>query len=487
MTASHRTPQGQSRREFIKRLAALSAAGSAAPMALNLAAIGEAAAFEATDYKALVCVFLYGGNDYANSLVTYDAATHAAYAQLRSTVAFARDQLASTVLHPRTALPDGRQYALAPSVTRVNRITNVQATYAQLSPLLPLFDAGQLAVLLNAGPLVQPTTKADYVARRALPPKLFSHNDQQSVWQSLKPEGATSGWGGRLGDLAASNNGKATFTCINAAGNAVFLAGQNVSQFQVSTRGAQQIDAIADPIFGSAACADLLGKLVTADTGSHLFERELTAVMRRSLAAQGGLRDALSGVQDPATAFPANALGAQLRLVTRLIAARGSLGAKRQVFMVAMGGFDTHSALYGSHPVLMTRVGSALAAFQAALQEIGMADRVTTFTTSDFGRTLTANGVGEGAGSDHGWGGHYLVMGGAVDGGRFFGRAPVMELDGPDTVGSGRLLPSLSVDEYAAALGGWLGASDGALLELLPNWRRFVDPAAPARLPLFKA
>lgn len=486
MNTHHSQPRGASRREFLKRLAAVSAAGAATPLALNLAAIGEAAAQTAGDYKALVCVFLYGGNDYANSIVTYDPASHAAYAQLRATVAFSRDELAATALNPRTPLPDGRQYALAPTVTRANAITGQQTVHSQLSPLRPLFDAGRLAVLLNAGPLVRPITKADYAARRGLPPKLFSHNDQQSVWQSLKPEGATSGWGGRLGDVMASGNGKSVFTCINTAGNAVFMAGEDISQFQVSTRGAMQLDAVAQPLFGSAACAQLLQQLVTADTGRHVFEREYTALVRRSLAAQGDLATALAGAPEPATAFPANPLGGQLKLVTRLIAARAALGARRQVFLVAAGGFDTHSNVYDSHPALLSRVGTALAAFQAALDEIGMADSVTAFTASDFGRTLTANGVGTGAGSDHGWGGHYLAMGGAVDGGRFFGRAPLVELDGADTVGSGRLLPSLSVDEYGAALGRWFGASDTDLLDLLPNWRHFVDPAAPQHLPLFR-
>ena len=204
-----------SRRAFLQRASILSVAGVAAPWALNLAALGEAAAATATDYKALVCIFLYGGNDHANTVVPYDSASHGAYAGMRPALAYARSALAPTVLVPAVALPDGLQYALA----------------TELAPLLPLFNSRQLAVMLNVGTLVQPTTKAQYLARSVpLPPKLFSHNDQQSVWQSSAPEGATSGWGGRMGDLFAAGNGNATFTCVNVSGNAVFVSGRSAVQ-----------------------------------------------------------------------------------------------------------------------------------------------------------------------------------------------------------------------------------------------------------------
>ena len=194
--------EDQSRRAFLKRSGALGIAGAASPFVMNLAAIGEAAAATASDYKALVCVFLYGGNDYGNTLVPYDAANYALYQGLRPTLAYTRASLDATALTPSVALAGGRQYALAP----------------ELAPLLPLFNSGRLGVMLNVGTLVQPTTKAQYLAKSVpLPPKLFSHNDQQSVWQSSSPEGATSGWGGRMGDLFESGNGNATFTCVNVA------------------------------------------------------------------------------------------------------------------------------------------------------------------------------------------------------------------------------------------------------------------------------
>ena len=202
----------------MRRTGALSLAASATPWALSLAAMGEAAAATAGDYKALVCVFLNGGNDYANTLVAYDQASYSSYNNLRSGIALPRDSLGATLLTPGAALPNGRQYALAPT----------------LSPLLPVFNAGALSVALNVGTLVQPTTKAQYTARSVpLPPKLFSHNDQQSYWQASAPEGAASGWGGRMGDLLASGNGNATFTCVSVSGNAVFLSGNTSSQYQV--------------------------------------------------------------------------------------------------------------------------------------------------------------------------------------------------------------------------------------------------------------
>ncbi|MFL6662766.1 MAG: DUF1501 domain-containing protein [Rhizobacter sp.] len=439
-----------SRRAFLQRASALSVAGVATPWALNLATLGEAAAATATDYKALVCVFLYGGNDYANTLVPYDSASYALYQAQRPTLAYARDALAATALAPATPLPDARQYALAP----------------ELAPLLPLFNAGHLGVMLNVGTLVQPTTKAQYTAKSVpLPPKLFSHNDQQSVWQSSSPEGATSGWGGRMGDLFVAGNGNATFTCVNVSGNAVFMAGKTAVQYQVSPTGSVAIGGIARPLFGSSACSTALRTLVTQPR-THLFENEYNRVVGRSIDADAALTSALAGVAPLATVFPSgNALADQLKMVARMIAGASTIGAKRQVFFVSMGGFDNHDGLLNVHPGLLSTVASALAAFWNATAELGVTDKVTTFTASDFGRTLTGNNDG----SDHGWGSMHFMLGGAVHGQRCYGTAPAVANNGPDDVGQGRLLPTTSVDQYAATLGRWLGASDSDLLAVLPN------------------
>jgi uncharacterized protein (DUF1501 family) len=448
----------------------LGAMGVAAPLAINLAAIGEAAAFDSSDYKALVCVFLYGGNDYANTVVPYDPANYALYHQIRAGaagedqagIALARAALANTALMPNNGqvLTDNLQYALAP----------------QLTGLKSLWDAGRLAVQLNVGPLIQPTTLAQYQSTNRvlnpLPPKLFSHNDQQSVWQSNGTEGSTVGWGGRLGDIALANNSNSPnslLTCISASGNAVFVAGQDALQYQISPGGAIRINALnpANP-----GLRDAVNALITRSS-QHVLENEYAVVTRRSIEMEGIVNAALTPVQ-PATVFPAgNPLASQLRIVARLIGARAALNVRRQVFFVSLGGFDNHNLLMQDHPNLMTRVNGALSAFYAATVELGIADRVTTFTASDFGRTLSSNADG----SDHGWGGHHFVMGGAVQGGRYYGTAPRVSITSDDQVGQGRLLPTTSVDEFAATLARWFGCDASELPGILPNVGNFSNTA----------
>ncbi len=434
-----------SRRAFLQRASALSLAGTATPWALNLAAMGEAAAQTATDYKALVCVFLYGGNDYGNTLIPVDAASYAEYIRMRPTVGYDKTKvdLGPTTLGT-VGLPAGRQYAIAP----------------ELLPLLTHFNAGKLGVMLNVGTLIRPTSKADYAANTMLPPKLFSHNDQQSVWQSSAPEGAASGWGGRMGDLFVAGNDNATFTCVNVSGNAVFLSGNSAVQYQVSTNGPVPFNSVV----GSAACSAALQSLVTAPR-THLFESEYTRVAARSISAGSVLTNALASAMPIATAFPtANPLADQLKFVARMISTAAAMNTKRQVFFVSIGGFDTHDGLVQVHPGLLTQVAGAMSAFYQSTIELGVANKVTTFTASDFGRTLTADD-----GSDHGWGSMHFMLGGAVNGGRFYGAAPAVANNGPDDVGQGRLLPSTAVDQYAATLGKWFGISDTDLLTVLPN------------------
>ena len=442
-------PDNASRRAFLKRSAALSLAAGATPWAMTLAAMGEAAAATATDYKALVCVFLYGGNDYANSLVPYDQASYDRYTGFRSNIAIDRTTLGATVLSPTVALPSGLQFAVAPG----------------LAPLVPIFDAGQMSVILNIGTLVQPTTKAQYTSQSVrLPPKLFSHNDQQSFWQASSSEGAASGWGGRMGDLFAAGNGNSTFTCINVSGNAVYLTGKSAVQYQVTTSGSVPFNGIQSALFGSTACSSALKDLLVAPS-PQLFENEYARVAKRSIDANDVLTAALANTSLTTTFPTGNDLASQLKLVARMIAARDTLGAKRQVFMVSLGGFDTHSALTATHPGLMTKLGDALAAFQQATAELGVSNAVTTFTGSDFGRTLLSNNEG----SDHGWGGVQFVLGGAVQGKTFIGTAPELGNNGADDVGQGRLLPTTSVDQMGATLANWFGVSATDQLIVLPN------------------
>jgi uncharacterized protein (DUF1501 family) len=299
-----------------------------------------------------------------------------------------------------------------------------------------------------------------------LPPKLFSHNDQQSVWQSNGTEGSTIGWGGRMGDLALSSNASnSLLTCISASGNAVFVAGSQALQYQISPNGAIRIQAL------NGGLRDALTSLITRSS-AHVLENEYAVVTRRSMEFEGIVNDALGALAPLTTPFPSgNGLAAQLRIVARLIGARAALGLKRQVFFVSLGGFDNHNLLMEDHPELMQRVNDAMSAFYAATVELGVANQVTTFTASDFGRTLSSNADG----SDHGWGAHQFVMGGAVNGGRFYGTAPHVSVQSDDQVGQGRLLPSTSVDAFAATLARWFGCSESELPGVLPNVLNFPD------------
>jgi uncharacterized protein (DUF1501 family) len=477
-------PEDHSRRAFLRRASQLAMTGAALPMALNLAAMGEAAALDATDYKALVCVFLYGGNDYANTVVTYDDPSYNAYSTIRGGgagqsaggIALAKADLAATLLKPATALAGARQYALHPA----------------MSGLAGLFNAGHAAVQLNVGPLVIPLNRAHYNSpdRKAypLPPKLFSHNDQQSVWQSSAPEGAKVGWGGKLGDLALSGNGNSMFTAMSLTGDAVFLAGNSAPAYQMSPAGAPIVSSLAYNVYSSVAVRQAMVQLVQ-QSRSHALENEYNRVMKRALGAGNTITSALASFpasSAPFNSFPsANSLADQLKMVARLIAARGTLGVKRQVFFVSLGGFDLHDNLIAKHATQLDLVSKAMTAFYNATAALGVASQVTAFTASDFGRTLTSNGDG----SDHGWGGHQFVVGGAVKGNAFYGTPPPVSVGNTSAaedqwhVGQGRLLPSTSVDQYAATLAKWFGVADTELAAILPNLKNFGVAAGRADYP----
>ena len=441
----------QSRRAFLRRSAQLGLAGVATPFVTSLGAIGEAAAATATDYKALVCIFLYGGNDYANTLPPYDQASYAAYQAQRSNIALSRDDLAKTVLNPTNSL-GGRQYALAPA----------------MASLLPVFNAGKMAAVLNVGTLVQPTTKAQYSAQSVpLPPKLFSHNDQQSYFQASSPEGAKTGWGGRIGDLFMSGNGSATLTCINASGNAVYLAGNQAVQYSIGTGGPIALINNATTLYGSSTAASTLKSLMTGQSATNMLANEHAKVSARALSTYSQVSTALASA--PAANFPqfptGNPLADQLKIVARMIAVAQDLGAKRQVFFVSLGGFDMHESLATAHPTQIGLVANAMKAFYDTTASLGVANQVTSFTASDFGRTLLSNT----SGADHGWGSMHFVMGGAVNGQKIYGTPPAIGNGTGDDVGQGRLLPSISVDQYASTLASWFGVSAGTMTTVLPN------------------
>lgn len=449
------------RRAFIHRSSQLAVMGAASGYAMGLAGLSDAAAFDNSGgYKALVCVFLLGGNDHANTLIPFDVPNYNRYAQIRDTIAIGRDALGPQVLNPRQdqTLTDDMQLALAPTMPR----------------LKARFDQGVMAPLLNVGPLIVPITKqqfeSDDLARFPRPAKLFSHNDQQSTWQSGSPEGSVSGWGGRIGDLAASSNTNSMFTAINATGNAVFLSGDQIQPYGISSNGAITVRALDRRLYGSQAASDALRTLLTAGNGT-VFGNDYAMANARSIQFSGFIDDAVSNVS-LGTQFSDSSLSSQLEIVAQLIAARGSLGVTRQVFLVSTGGFDNHDGLIGTHEGLLAGVDAAMDEFYRAMEEIGAAEQVTAFTASDFGRTLASNGDG----SDHGWGGHHLIMGGAVNGGQFYGTAPKISVDADDQVGRGRLLPSTSVDEYSATLAKWLGVEAGEIPIISPNIANFNSP-----------
>lgn len=487
-----------SRREFLRRAAILSGTVGPAglPFALNLATMNAAVAQTAPSYKAIVCLFLYGGNDSANMVLPTDTASWTAYQTVRAT---GTDPIA---LRPVGTAPDttaaraspaalGGVLALNPAFT-ASPVNNTRsfALHPSMTEMQTLFNAStgsRLAIIANAGPLVFPMTKAEYQANlpsRPRPAKLFSHNDQQSTWQALGPEGARVGWGGRFGDLLASSNTNTVFTSISVNGNAVFMAGQNVFQYQIGTGGATAVGGITGSLFGSAAAATAYRNLLTANgdpnTVSHLLGREQTSITKRSIDAQAQFQQAFvdangqvaapSQYVPPSTGVAANNnLAQQLQAVARIIAARGTLGVQRQVFFVSMGGFDTHDNQNRTQADLMARLSHAIGYFDTVLGTLGLRDSVTLFTGSDFGRTFTTNGDG----TDHGWGAHHFVYGGAVNGREIYGRFPQVGLNHNDEVGSGSFLPGVSVDQIGATLGKWFGVSDSSLDSVFPNLRNF--------------
>ena len=445
---------GQARRHFLHRSACWAAA-TGTPLASTLLAAGAASAQTSGDFKALVCINLIGGNDQSNTVVPVGTAEYNAYVAARPTLALPRSQLL-------TLAPGG--YSGQPL-----------ALHTSLAAIKPLFDQGRMALLANVGPLAVPITKAQWNDGRplvAVPAQLTSHSDQTGAWQTGLPDRPSeTGWLGRIGDLtaAAYNPGSGVSIAMSMAGNNIMQAGDSTIQYQLTSQGAVRVNALSD-LYGSAAGATALRRLMT-DPRSHLFENELSKVSTRAIASEVLVSSALAGVTLP-VAFPVTNLGRQLQMVARMIAARGPLAQRRQLFFVQQGGFDFHDNLLSDQSRLLKELGDAMAAFQAAMTALGTAPSVTAFTTSEFGRALQHNGRG----SDHGWGGHHFIMGGAVLGNRVYGRMPTVALGGPEDAGQGRLIPTTSVDQYAATLARWFGVGDSNLATVVPNLGRFTSP-----------
>jgi len=403
-------------------------------------------------YKGLVNIFLLGGNDAFNMVVPRSDAEYNVYAASRQNLAISREDL----LPIAPDNPDGAQYGFHP----------------MLAGMKDLFDAGDLAVIANVGPLIEPVTKAQYIERSVqLPPQLFSHNDQQDQWQTLKGGSSlATGWAGRIADVLAGGTSNQLLPMnISTSGTVAFQAGETTVPYTVGTEGANAYGAFADDVqFGAERRAAF--ERLLAEHHDNLHARALIDVHDRSLATADLVNDALAIAPELSTEFPDSGLGAQMRIVARLLSVRDEFEASRQISFVATGGFDTHDDQVEAQPGLLGGVSEALTAFNAALAEIGLFDQVVTFTQSDFGRTLTSNGDG----TDHGWGAHQIVSGGPVRGRQIFGTMPILEIGGNDDVRGGRIIPTQSADQYAATLARWFGVPDADLATIAPHLVNFA-------------
>ena len=458
-----------SRRRFLQTTTAASL-GAAAGFATDMARFNAFAA-DTSGYKALVCVFLFGGMDGHDTIIPYDVENYNNYADIRGALLnrYAANEGGSTRTRAQllplnlTNASDfgGRQFAMPP----------------ELAPLHELIEAGNGAVVSNVGPLVAPINRTEFQNRSvSRPPRLFSHNDQQSVWMASEPEGAQVGWGGRMADmiLASSASTNTTFTAVSASGNSVFLQGELVGQYEVGSNGPEEIIGLGEEDFaGSSSLASIYEAHLKAQGQSlnNLLQRDLVGVVDRSIDANRSLRASFEGDAPFATEFPNSRLGRQLQIIARIIALRGTLGVNRQIFFVSTGGYDTHSSQATSMPRLHGQLAGAMRAFYDTMTELGVSNDVTSFTASDFGRTLTINRDG----TDHGWGGHHMVIGGGVNGSRMIGDMPLPIREHGQDAGNGRLIPTTSVEQFAGTMGNWFGLTDSEVGQALPGISNFSN------------
>ena len=435
------------RREFLKMTAA--GAWLAAQPSVGLThMVAPTAGF--SDYRALVCVFLFGGNDSFNMLVPRSRAEYRAYARSRQNLAIPRRDLIA--VSPLTS--DGFEYGLHPV----------------MSSVASLFARSRAAFVANVGPLIEPTTKEQYESGSvALPLRLFSHNDQQDQWQSLQGQAPIeTGWAGRVADLLRMHlSDQQLPTNLSFAGNQLFQAADETVAYTMGRNGPISFEGLGNSQAGRAR-RQAFEQILGAEYDSA-YERAFRDIQTRALETVDRVSSALQSARPLSTAMPDSSLGRQLRTVARLISVREQLDMQRQVFFVATGGFDSHSNQLQTQPGLLGNLSDSLGAFFEATVELGVADRVTTFTASDFGRTLTSNGDG----TDHGWGGVQLLMGDAVRGREIYGTYPRLEIGGPDDVRRGRLIPTVSADQYAATLARWIGIAEADLSVVAPNLDNF--------------
>ncbi len=457
-------------------LAGLGTAGFASSLgSMTKLGLNNAWAADTSGYKAMVCIFLKGGMDGADSVLHYDQPSYNQLQSLRSGLFGNYNSGSSTSTRNRANLLQlnadnagdfgGRQFAMP----------------TELTPLHSMFESGDLAVVSNIGPLVQPTTRAELDSNTAiLPKRLFSHNDQQSNWMSFGVEGSRLGWGGRFMDrvVASSPNENRVFSAVAASSNDVFLAGNDVSQFSVTNSGVAEPDIYNNRGFLGTTSADDAARakirtfLSRRDLQSrNVFEQDVTIATAKAVENSEQYSDAVANAVPFSTPFASNSnLSRQMQAVAQTIQIRQFLGVSRQMFYVSTGGYDTHSSQATSLGGLHAQLAAAISSFRDAMIEIGEWNNVVVFTASDFGRTMIDNGNG----TDHGWGGHHFVAGGDVRGKRIYGDIPTADLNnGSYTSSRGRLIPTTSVEQYAATMGSWFGLDSSELQSALPNLRNF--------------
>ncbi len=477
------------RRSFLRRLTGAALGVSATNVLTDLRLIQNAAAQsigtpQFSDYKALVCLFLNGGNDASNLLLPSTPEEYTSYATARTNMALADSAANATVANPYYIIP----------LSTANTPGRVFGTHSSCPEIQSLFDSGKLAFLTNVGSLVEPMTKAQYSAgTRRKPPQLFSHNDQVVQWQTSIPDQISpTGWGGRMADVlrgsAWGGTGNRLSLSISASGFNTWQVGDLEHLYQVPKAGTGATGGAPAPSAFStfAARSAKINEIVAQGKSSaNLFERDYSNVFASALDSSTQLNNALAGISsgdaaiingyfDPLLADAnsnVKSVAGQMKMVARMIAARGAMGLQRQIFFCSLGGFDTHGGQITSHGPLLQGVSKNIKAFYDCINALSLGQKVTTFTASDFGRTFTSNGYG----SDHGWGTHTMIVGGAVQGGRLYGTFPTLQVNGPDDSGLGRWIPTTSVDQYAATLARWFGVTEANLDLILPNLNRFAS------------
>jgi len=431
------------------RLACCSAAGASLVSGLSKLGLVSALAQGTTDYKALVCIFMFGGNDSNNMLVPTDS-RYTQYLQARSVLALPQSQLLPLQMNGQSI------YGLHPNMPEMQGYFNSQKS---------------LAIIANVGTLVQPTTQATYRAFQNLPENLFSHSDQQDQWQSAQLAGIpVSGWAGKVADNVQTLNAAAQFPPIlSISGSPVFCTGISTRPFSMDPGQPPGLDGF-DPSAASQARYAATQQLLTFDSGLSMVQAA-NSVTGQAVKFAQVLSDALKNIPPLQTLFPGSYLGQQLQQVAQVISARSALGVQRQIFFCAVGGFDTHADQLPQQVQLLSDVSKSMSSFYQATQELGVANQVTTFSLSEFSRTLEPGSSG---GSDHAWGAHQMILGGAVKGNAIYGTFPTLALGGPnDADQNGRWIPTTALDQYAATLATWFGVSAANLPSIFPNLVNF--------------